>query len=323
MLRAVGVLAGVGVAAWLVWEIGPAILAAQLRALSWRVVIVMLPQAAVSLLHAAGWRCAFPRRLPGVRPLVGIRLAGEAVNDTTPTGSLGGDALKAVLVARALPAVTLEEGVVSVVVAKTALAGSQAAFVLGGLGLAWSTLEAKPALLALLALLAALAGGAAAMFLWAQLQGLFRIGGRALGWLGLGGRATGAATRLDADIRGIYRDRPDRIAASWLLHLGGWVAGVVESWLILALLGTPVSWTVAAVLEGGAVGVRTAGFLVPAGIGVQEGGLVGLCALLGLPPATGLAFAAVRRIREAAYILLGYACLAGGWGLRVATDPRA
>jgi uncharacterized protein (TIRG00374 family) len=323
-LRAVAVLAGVGVAGWLVWEIGPATLAADLRALSWRLAVLLLPQAAVTLIDAAGWRYAFPGRLPDLGPLVGIRLAGEAVNDTTPTGTLGGDALKALLVARATPGVSVEDGLVAAVVAKTALVGTQAVFILVALGLAGGALVASPAVLGLLGLLAAFTVTATAAFLWAQLRGLFRIGGRALVWLGLGERAMSAAGRMDRTLRTLYRERRGRLAATWGLHLAGWTAGVAETWLALRFLGSPVPLVTALVIEAGAIGARAVGFLVPASIGVQEGGVVGLFVLLGLEPATGLAFGTVRRIREVSYILLGYASLALGPGPRVAApEPGA
>lgn len=317
VLRAVAVLVGLAVAGWLVWEIGPATLAAELRALSWRVAVLLLPQAAVSLLLAAGWRHAFPGRTPRLGPLVGIRLAGEAVNDTTPTGSLGGDALRAVLVARVAPGIGMGDALVSVVVAKTALIGTQALFTLAGFALAWAVLAPSRAVLALLALLCLFLAGATATFLWAQLRGLFRIGGRALAWLGLGDRATATAAQVDARLRAFHREGRRRLAATWGYHLLGWLAGVVETWLALRFLGTPVPLETALVIEAGAVGMRAIGFLVPAAIGIQEGGLVGLFTLLGLAPATGLAFGAVRRIREAAYIVLGYAWLALGPGARV------
>ena len=74
---------------------------------------------------------------------------------------------------------------------------------------------------------------------------------------------------------------------------------------MLALLGSPVALTTAFVIEAGAAGIRAVGFLIPASLGVLEGGIVGLFGLLRMDPAAGLAFGVVRRIREAAWILAG------------------
>jgi uncharacterized membrane protein YbhN (UPF0104 family) len=44
--------------------------------------------------------------------------------------------------------------------------------------------------------------------------------------------------------------------------------------------------------------VRAAAFAMPGGLGVQDGGLVAVCALLGVPPEVALALALVKRIAE-------------------------
>jgi uncharacterized protein (TIRG00374 family) len=324
VLRPLAVLAGGLILAWLVWEIGIAALEAQLRQLSWRLLLILLPQAVTNVFKTAGWGSAFPRRRPGFRLLFPVRLAGEAVNETTPTGTMGGEALKAFLLVRARAGVPVEEGLVAVVVAKTALVASLAAFVAGALVLAWALADTPPTMLAMLALLAAYMAASTVGFMWAQLRGIFRMGGRALAWIGLGERVAAAAGRLDAELQWFYRARRGRAAAAFGLSLMGWATGVLETWLMLLLLGSPVTLLTALVIEAGAAGVRAVGFLVPGSLGVLEGGIVGLFALLGLDPATGLAFGVVRRIREAVWILVGYACLVLLRGGRVAApEPGA
>jgi hypothetical protein len=56
--------------------------------------------------------------------------------------------------------------------------------------------------------------------------------------------------------------------------------------------------------------VRSAGFLVPAAAGVQEGGLVGIFASLGVAADVGLTVALVRRLREALWAAAGFGLLA-------------
>jgi uncharacterized protein (TIRG00374 family) len=316
--RPLAVLVGGLILAWLVWEIGIAAVEAQLRQLSWRLSLILLPQAVTNIFKTAGWGSAFPRRRPGFRLLFPVRLAGEAINETTPTGTMGGEALKAFLLVRARAGVPVEEGLVAVVVAKTALVASLAAFVAAALVLAWALADPPPAMLAMLALLAGYMAASTVGFMWAQLRGVFRMGGRALAWIGLGERVATAAGRLDAELQWFYRERRGRAAAAFGLSLVGWATGVLETWLILLLLGSPVTLLAALIIEAGAAGVRAVGFLVPGSLGVLEGGIVGLFALLRLDPATGLAFGVVRRIREVAWILAGYACLALLRGTRVA-----
>src|SRR5262245_64340137 len=137
-LRPLAVLAGGLIVAWLVWEIGPATLVAELRKLSWRLPLILLPQIVTNLFKTEGWRLAFPRHRPRFRLLFPVRLAGEAVNETTPTGTMGGDALKAFLLVRAGAGVSFGEGLVSVVVAKGALGASSAALMGGAVAHAWA-----------------------------------------------------------------------------------------------------------------------------------------------------------------------------------------
>ncbi len=318
MLRALAAAAGVAVIAWLVWEVGPASLVAGARELSWRLPILFLPYALVAFLDAAGWRYAFPGRLPRLSVLVAARLAGEAVNVTTPTATLGGEPLKAWLVTR--ERIPIEEGLVSVVVAKTALVVSHIAFLVVGLVLAFGRAQRSPAVLTFMVILTGIGVAAVGGFIWAQQHGLFGASGRALGWLGIGRSLTGHLRRLDEHLAVFYRRRRDRLALSLLFHFLGWLAGSLEVWLALRLLGVPVDLATAIVIEALASAIRSATFLIPASLGIQEGGFVGIFVGFGLGAGTGLAFGLVRRMREALWAVLGYAFLVA-WRPAAASAP--
>lgn len=322
--RPLAILVGGFIVVWLVREIGLSTLMAELHKLSWRLPLILLPQVVTNVCKTEGWRAAFPRRRPRFGLLFPVRLAGEAVNETTPTGTMGGDALKAFLLARAGAGVPVAEGLVAVVVAKTALVASLAAFIATAAALGWALGNTSPGMLTLLALLAAYMTASTAGFVWAQLRGMFRMGGRALSWVGLGDRVAAGADRLDADLRWLYRERRGQMGTVLGLSLVGWATGALETWLMLALLESPVSLPTALLIEAGATGVRAVGFLIPGSIGVLEGGLVGIFGMLGLGSSTGLAFGIARRFREGVWILIGYVCLAVMRGPKtpvVATDP--
>ena len=80
----------------------------------------------------------------------------------------------------------------------------------------------------------------------------------------------------------------------------------MEVWLILYLLGHPVSFAEAFILESLGQAARSAGFMVPGGIGIQEGGLLLIGAHLGLTPELALALSLGKRARE---IVIGVPCL--------------
>ena len=100
--------------------------------------------------------------------------------------------------------------------------------------------------------------------------------------------------------------RRARFMGSLALHLVAWISAIGEVWLILKVMGHPFTLLDALALESVVFAVRSAAFLVPAALGVQEGAYVLVGAALGIPGDTALALALVKRGREA---LLGLPAL--------------
>src|SRR6185503_13588230 len=160
-----------------VYRIGPApILEALARLTWWQLVLVCLPYAAIMAVDTLGWRFAFPHDPAPFHRLYGARLAGEALNLVTALGSMGGEAVKAWLIRRD---VTYEEGVPSVVIAKTTLTIAQALFLVIGIALAWTTLATDSSVIAAMLWLLVVEVAAVGGFVGVQIVGLV---GRA-GWL--------------------------------------------------------------------------------------------------------------------------------------------
>ena len=65
-------------------------------------------------------------------------------------------------------------------------------------------------------------------------------------------------------------------------------------------MGHPVGIVEALVIQSLGRAVRSAAFMVPGGLGVQEGGYMVIAGLLGLGPDVGLALSLVKRVREIA-----------------------
>jgi uncharacterized membrane protein YbhN (UPF0104 family) len=74
---------------------------------------------------------------------------------------------------------------------------------------------------------------------------------------------------------------------------------------VLGLLGHPVSFADALVIESLAQALRNVGFMLPGALAAQEGAIIGAAALVGVPPAAALAAALVRRTREVLFALPG------------------
>ncbi|TAM99768.1 MAG: hypothetical protein EPN40_04865 [Rhodanobacteraceae bacterium] len=105
---------------------------------------------------------------------------------------------------------------------------------------------------------------------------------------------------LDLEIRALYA-RPWHLLAAGAWQLFGMIVGSFENWLILWLLGHPVGVADAVALEALTQTLRHVFFVVPAALGIQEGGLVLLGDIIGLPADISVALSLVKRMREVAF----------------------
>ena len=105
------------------------------------------------------------------------------------------------------------------------------------------------------------------------------------------------AQSLDHELRACLR-RGRRWFASGALQFAALVSGCFEIWFALRLFGHPVGWITALVLESMTQAVRHLAFVVPAGLGVQEAGLVIFGHAFGISGELALAVSMAKRIRE-------------------------
>jgi uncharacterized membrane protein YbhN (UPF0104 family) len=118
--------------------------------------------------------------------------------------------------------------------------------------------------------------------------------------------------------------RTRRLGLAAVIHCGGWIAGGIAVWIGYRLLGAHVDMVSAMALEGLLSGALAIGFLVPAGIGVQEASYVALGRLFGIPAQVSLSLSLLRRARDIAIGASGLASwqLAEAWRLRRGRDNR-
>lgn len=300
---------GAALFVWLVATIGPGAVVQAFADLSWRLaVILVFPFGLTVLLDTLGWRYAFRRDTVPFRSLLAARLAGEAFNLTTPTASMGGEAVKAWLVR---PWAPLRESLPSVIVAKTTITIGQAPFVVIGLVAAHAALPSDALVVRAMEWLLVVQVLAVGGFVAVQAGGTLRGGTRwlhRLGWLS-GSRAESLA-EVNDELAHFYRREPRRLTLSILFHFLAWLIGALEPWLILRWIGLPVSLAEATAIEAFSSGIRFVAFLVPGYLGALEAGHVAIFAALGLGAPAGLSFTLIRRVREAAWAGLGFLCLA-------------
>lgn len=87
--------------------------------------------------------------------------------------------------------------------------------------------------------------------------------------------------------------------------MSSWVLGAGEVYIALKAMGQPATIANALILESIGQGIRAAMFLVPGAVGFQDGGYVGVGALLGIPGDAALGLALIRRARELAFGISG------------------
>jgi uncharacterized membrane protein YbhN (UPF0104 family) len=128
-------------------------------------------------------------------------------------------------------------------------------------------------------------------------------------------RYQGAAEKLDQRIHDFYREHPGRFARAVGWSVLGWCGGLLETWIVLALLTGRGDFRAALAIESLAMVMNNLLSWMPGRVGTAEGVRVGLFLLLGLPAAQGAAYALIRRGRELLWTLPG--------GIVLLLSPRA
>ncbi len=110
-------------------------------------------------------------------------------------------------------------------------------------------------------------------------------------------RLAAEAPLLDRELRALLGRRRRLLAAGGLQFLA-LVSGSFEVWFALRLFGQPVDAAEALVLESMTQAVRHLAFIVPAGLGVQEAGLILFGHAFGVSSELALAVSMTKRLRE-------------------------
>jgi putative membrane protein len=269
------------------------------------------------LLDVMGWRVLIPARthLPTLFLIASIR---EAINRLLPVANIGGELIGIQLLTR--QGISGTTAASSVIVETLLNIVAQYLFLILGVA---CLLNVTGNVQALGGLLIALAGGlpVALLLIWS-----FRTGGsfRILKKLtaGVFGSRKSASSVLDkmAGVDVAIRELTaahGRLARAVVWQLTGLITGCLESWLALRWLHHPVSPSGALAVESLTMAARSFVFVAPAGLGVQEAGLIGVGHLLGISSDVAIALSLAKRMRE---IVFGLPALAAWhWMMRAKT----
>lgn len=280
----------------------------------WPLLLVVPARVATLALDTRAWRVLLERADPAhaAGPLFLLWVAGvrEAVNRLLPVAGVGGDVVGIRLVGLR---VDDKAGVIASVVVEVLLTIGVLTLFCGAGVILMARIAAGMPQVGLIALGLSLSLPLPVLAWW-----LLRYGAP-FAWLGRTARrlltpsGTRAARRrtpfdgagVDAAIRVLF-ERPVRLARACGWSLLSYVLGAFETWYALRLLGHPVPVDTAVAIEALTQATRHAGFIVPAGLGVQEAATMLFGHLAGVGGNVALALALVKRMRE---VVLGLPAL--------------
>jgi putative membrane protein len=313
MIKRAGMVAWlIGIAAiigLIIWS-GLDAVAHAVASVGWGILLVVLARTVTVSVAGVGWWLLFPPKLrPPVRTCVLLRFVREATNALLPMAQVGGDLIGAGLLT--LSAVPGALAAASVIVDILVQAATQFLFAIVGL-LVLVALGADETLARTAAIGLAFAALLLIGFYLAQRRGGQRILRAIMSRL-TGDRKWRVLGTIDAVyqyLTMIYASRFGLVSSS-VVHMAGWVIGVAEVSIVFAFMGHPVSLMEAVVIESLLHAIRGAAFAIPGALGAQEGGLVLLCAVFGIPPEQAIALSLVKRAADLALGIPGVL----GWQL--------
>lgn len=270
----------------------------------WALLLVVPARVVTQVFDVRAWRVLLapfdPGRAAGPLFLLWVALVREAVNRLLPVANIGGEVAGVRLAGLRIPDTA---GVAASVVVEVLLTIVVLYLFCGAGALLMLTLAAGPGLVGIIvgALLLSLPLPVLAWWLLRHGAPFARLERRVLRLLGpqnlIALHLDGAG--IDAAVVRLFRQR-GRLARAGAWSLLANVLGTFETWYALTLLGHPVGLQAALAIEALTQAVRHAGFMVPAGLGVQEAAVLLFGQLAGVGGDVALSLALVKRMRELA-----------------------
>ena len=305
--KALIVIVALALFGWYLNNLGPAKVWDVIARLGPWAPILLLPYFVVYLVDCLAWSQTLPARKVPFLTRFRIRWAGESLNNLVPTAYVGGETAK-VLLLRPY-GISAHDGAVAAVVSKTAQTVAQLFFIVAASAIFFQLTRNQPQLRTAILIILCLGVLAVAALVWIQRVGLFRLLWGLITTLPI--RLTKLEQRkaklleLDQTIFGFYRDHRARFYKSSFIYLCGWMLDTVEIYLFAHLLGVPLTWSQALVMEAFTGVAKAFGMWLPGSLGVQESGIVLMGKLVGLPDPFVAAYALVRRARELIFAAVG------------------
>ena len=299
-LKIVFLIVGCAIFFILIYKVGPSTIYHQLIILKWRVLLLLLPFSLVFILDTLGWKYAFTNSKISFKDLFLIRIAGESLNWIIPSANFAGEPMKAYFLKK--HNVPMVDGMASVVISKTILIISQIVFVMIGVAFLLFKLNVSGSRLTSSIAIVLLGIPIIIFIVFAQRQGLFAFLLKLLRRFRIKIRyieeREEKLLELDKSIYQFYRHNKKKAFYSFAYCFLGYIAGLIEAFLILYFLNIPVDTVSIYIIESLATVAKGVTSFIPGSVGGQEGGIVAIFVSMKLGAGIALTFGILRRFRE-------------------------
>jgi uncharacterized protein (TIRG00374 family) len=300
---------GLALFIFLLDRIGWRLILSQLENVGWAFALVLVVSAGRYLARTVAWRYAFSagRELPSFLEMFQARLAGQSLGYLTFAGPLLSEPVKAGLLREQVP---LKVGLGGAVLEAASYSVTSTVIMVVGLalGLVVLGLDAGTRLAAglLVALLLLLLLG----LRWVLAHRLHVVAGLlgALARTPLRRWTEPQRPRLENAEQALldfYARHAGRFRLMFLWDFASQGFALLEIYVILRAMGLEAGWVDVLIIETLSKVISTVFFFVPGRVGTEEGGLAGVCALLGFGAARGVSLALVQRLRAVIWSALG------------------
>ncbi len=284
-------------------------------------VVILLPFLALHLLETFAWIKVFPPSIMAISfsKLLKIQFIAETISMTLPAGVAVGEPLRPFLCHRFI-GIPLPAGVASVAVRKLMLGVAQGLYTIIGAIAGFSLLQTVPIPIFPFGVLGYIMVGAGIIIFLVFLFLLFLL---------LNGNAAQNVHRLlmlvpfkkvktwlldrergfldtDEELKS-FDAHVGRLLFVLLIYILAWFMLAIESYIILQLLGVPLSFLEVLAMDTAITMLRVLFFFIPSGLGVQELGYRLFFQALGVHDVADYgAFVLLRRFKELLWYSFGY-----------------
>ena len=298
-------LVGLGLFIHLLNRVGLGNILDNVRRLGFWFLLIFLVEAGRIFMQACGWSTihnAFFKTIP-LKALFRIKIISDNFNFAIPSASLGGDAVRTLMIRKIIP---LKDGIPSVLFDKTfEYIGSTVflmiCFFLGLLSARLPDSLTIPLLTGLgvttvgIVLLVFVQSRGVTRTLWT----VSRFIPRFRRWV----KSREEQLReIDANFKLLYSRRSSKAFMAGFFHLFSRLIGTMEILIVLWVLKAPVNLVQAMLISAVVTAVNTAFFVLPGQLGVMESAHIMILKTLGYPPEIGLSLSMIRRIRRLAFV---------------------